>query len=57
MENRADKGELKCQVNEELGLAILSRVDRVDLIEMPSQQVFKEGEGVRHVPDCEKVSR
>lgn len=57
MENRADKGELKCQVNVELGLAILSRVDRVDLIEMPFQQVFKEGEGVRHVPDCEKISR
>lgn len=47
MENRADKGELKCQVNEELGLVILSRVDRVDLIEMPFQQGFKEGEGVK----------
>lgn len=54
MENRADKGELKCQVNEELGFAILSRVVRVDLIEMPFQQVLKEGKDVRHVPDCEK---
>lgn len=54
MENRANKRELKCQVNEELGLAILSRVVRVHLIETPFQPVFKEGEGVRHVPDCEK---
>lgn len=54
MENGANKGELKCQVNEELGLAILSKVVRVDLIEMPFQQVLKEGEEVRHVPDGEK---
>lgn len=54
MKNRANKGELKCEVNEELGWAILSRVVSVDLIEMPFQQVLKEGEEVRHVPDCEK---
>lgn len=40
-------------MKEALGLAILSLVVRVDLIEMTFHQVPKEGEGVRRGPSYE----
>lgn len=52
-----NKGEWKCQVKGGSRRAIFNRVVRVDFIEMTFLQVPKEGEGVRHGPDYEKVAK